>query len=264
MSNTVDTSITKPVGNTKKGLRARFWFFTWNNYPVEGINTLKAAFSDAEKYAFQEEQGEEGTPHIQGVVGWKSAKDFNTLKKINDKIHWEKSRSEAAYKYCTKENTRIGSVHIKGYQIPKPIITEFKEWQTNLLEKIKLEPDPRKIYWIVDPVGGQGKTTFCKHLVSTRSDTIYICGKASDMKYGIASWLETKKMNIALLDYTRSLENFISYEGIESVKNGIYYNTKYESKMVIFDVPHVICFSNFEPNLDMLSKDRWEVITLSA
>lgn len=67
------------------------------------------------------------------------------------------------------------------------------------------------------------------------------------MKYGVTAWLEEHKLEVIFLDYTRSLENYISYEGLEQIKNGIFFNTKYESKMVTYPTPHVICFANFLP-----------------
>ena len=43
------------------------------------------------------------------------------------------------------------------------------------------------------------------------------------------------------------------------VKNGILYNTKYVSEMRVCDIPHVIVFSNGEPDRSKLSADRWDV-----
>lgn len=259
---TNDTVIREPVGNSKSCLRARFWFFTWNNYPENWRDTITQGFVDASKYAVNPEEGKQGTPHLQGVVEYKHARSFDSMKKLFP-CHWEKCISKKAVQYCTKLDTQVGDPLIKGYKKIKPLIKEFKDWQLKLNDIFKEDPDSRKIYWVVDPVGGAGKTTYCKHLVQTRDDTLYVCGKAGDIKYGISSWLETKELRIVLLDYTRSLENYVSYEGLESIKNGIFFNTKYESRMVCFDTTHVVCFSNFEPNMDMLSGDRWVVIHLN-
>jgi len=262
MSDTVDTQGKKPVGNTKSSLRARFWFFTWNNYTVDSIHTLLTSFSDAEKYAFQEEKGENGTPHIQGTVGWKNARDIHSLKKIDNKIHWEKCISKKALDYCTKSDTRIGEPYIKGYKLPKPEITEFKDWQKEILDIIDTDPDDRTIYWIYDQEGGKGKTKLCRHLCKTRSDTIFVTGKANDMKYAVAEWIQTKDLKVCLLNFTRTVEGHISYEGIESIKDGLFFSGKYESKQIIYDPPHVFCFSNFLPAIEALTKNRWVIITL--
>ncbi len=51
----------------------------------------------------------------------------------------------------------------------------------------------------------------------------------------------------------------INYEIIESVKNGIIYNTKYECEMRVYAIPHVIVFSNEMPDETKLSRDRWNI-----
>ena len=38
----------------------------------------------------------------------------------------------------------------------------------------------------------------------------------------------------------------------------------YESKMKVFDPPHVICFANFEPKREAMSADRWAIVDLEA
>lgn len=265
MSDTNDTVESEPVGNTKKRLRARFWCFTWNGYPENWNDTLTQAFADAKKYVWQPEVGASGNKHIQGYVEFDNARSFESMKKAIPQANFSQSRSKAAITYCMKTDTKDGQTQTKGFFVPKPLIEKFHEWQLTILDAFKGEPHPRKILWVVDPIGGGGKTTFCKHLCNTRVDTIYIAGKASDMKYGIASWINElgKTLKVVLLDYTRSLEGYISYEGIEAVKNGIFYNTKYKSGQVIFDIPHVVCFSNFMPEIERLSKDRWEVMVIS-
>ncbi len=104
-------------GNTNKlclktrRQRARSWCFTWNNYNKKNLAHLAQQFSKfgISKYCFQEEIGESKNPHIQGVVNFKNPIDFNSLKKINSEIHWEKCKNlRASIKYCSKEETKNG------------------------------------------------------------------------------------------------------------------------------------------------------------
>lgn len=47
---------------------AKNWVFTLNNYLIDDVDRIKELVSEkkANYVVFQEEQGEEGTPHLQG------------------------------------------------------------------------------------------------------------------------------------------------------------------------------------------------------
>ena len=64
-----------------------------------------------------------------------------------------------------------------------------------------------------------------------------------------------------LSDLSRNHED-IDYETIEKGKDGKFFNSKYEGKLVRYARPHVLCFSNQPPDLSMLSADRYNVIQL--
>ena len=140
----------------------------------------------------------------------------------------------------------------------KKMELELKDWQKIIMEDIK-KKDDRKIIWVYDEKGNAGKTTFAKYLCKNYG-ALYVSGKSADIKYAIAQCLEEdKEVEICIWDFPRSLENYVSYEAIEAVKNGIFFNSKYESGMCVFESPCVIIFSNFEPDYEKLSKDRWDV-----
>lgn len=108
--NTLDT-IKNTARNTNKdsAVRSRMWFLTHNNYTQEDIDTLTQVEGD---FIFQEEVGENGTPHLQGFIKFKNARTFLSMKKINGKTHWEKAKNpEACKNYCQKLKTRVGKIH---------------------------------------------------------------------------------------------------------------------------------------------------------
>lgn len=49
---------------------------------------------------------------------------------------------------------------------------------------------------------------------------------------------------------------------MKKFKNGIVLSTKYESVQKCFPSAKVLCLSNFDPDREKLSKDRWSVTTL--
>lgn len=262
-------------GNTStssKDPRARAWCWTLNNYTKEDIIHIETYINTKKiEFIFQEEIGKNGTPHLQGYFYYKNAINFSTIHKEFPNMHLEKARNkEAAIKYCSKTETSVGPVHTNiktERKLKDPLEGKtLKPWQQEIIDLIKTEPNERTINWYYDTTGNIGKTSLSKHIcINNPNETLYIGGKANDIKYGIACFIENENnyLRTCILDFTRSTEQFISYEGIESIKNGIFYNNKYESKMVIFDTPHIICFANFTPDTTKLSKDRWNICNLT-
>lgn len=221
-------------------------------------------------YCFQKEEGACGTPHFQGCFQLKSASYFPIVVKIVEGWHLEPCKDwNASLLYCSKDESRIGGPWIFGTELPEPPVAPYvfkldtlRPWQVEVLDLLKTDPDDRKIHWYYDPVGGMGKTSLAKHIVCNLSPAIYVQGKSADIKSAIA--VTKKKPRIVLFGLPRSLEDFVSYEAIESCKDGIFFSGKYESGMVIFKPPHVIIFANFLPDKEKLSADRWEIHNMQA
>lgn len=89
--------------------KGRNWAFTLNNYKEVDINRLT---SFGGEYVFQEETGENGTPHLQGLLIYKNAVSFNSVKKLIPRAHIEKCKNKnASIRYCSKEDTRTGNIY---------------------------------------------------------------------------------------------------------------------------------------------------------
>jgi len=95
--------------------RARRWCFTLNNPVVNETVSLSQRFYEELKtkyFIFQEEIGKNGTPHLQGCIEFKNQISFSTLKKFDNRFHWEICRNwEGSKKYCSKKETRVGNVY---------------------------------------------------------------------------------------------------------------------------------------------------------
>lgn len=253
------------LDETPQTFRGRSWFLTWNSYKECDTDTLTQYLENyAVKYAIQEETGESGTPHLQGMFILKNATSAKALWKKFPKVYIRKLIDEkSAVAYCTKTATRTGRQWLKGYCKPvtDPLAgKELKDWQIEVLEYIKEEPDDREIRWYFDTCGGVGKTALAKHICLKYSDALYCSGKAADVKYAITQMKEKGlDPNIIIFDIPRCSRDYISYQAIEELKNGIFFSGKYESGMVMFNNPHVICFANEEPKMDKLSIDRWYI-----
>lgn len=250
------------LGNTKQESASKRWCFTLNNYTENDYIAIKKNLSanSSNKWIIGKEVGEQGTPHLQGYIAMTKRFRWSELK-LSSAIHWEKCKGDekSNYIYCSKEGKFETNMI---YKIPRPLKVlkeeQLYEWQKKIIALIKTEADDRTIHWYWEPNGNIGKTTFCKYLSAVHG-AVPIEGKKNDILY-CASEFES---DIYLFDFERSMEDYISYGAIEKIKNGYYMCSKYESKPIIRNCPHIIIFANFEPEISKLSKDRWNIIRLN-
>ncbi len=273
MSKKIDPRRSVEDGNTdspstakKQGSSAYRYCWTLNNYTETEIVSIVSTLKDlCKKYVFQEEIGDSGTPHLQGSIWLKTKKRITALKKLNQRIHWSVMRNEqASIDYCQKTDTRAPDGRIWLHGFAKPLVDPLEgktlyQFQQNIIELIKQDPDDRKVFWYWDAQGCKGKTSLAKH-ICMHYNALYVQGKATDIKFGIIDMIKKRgEIDVIIMGLPRSYEQFVSYDAIESVKDGIFYSSKYESGMCMFNSPHVIILANFEPNLEKLSKNRWVV-----
>lgn len=154
---------------------------------------------------------------------------------------------------------------VKASECEEHILKTLLPWQQNLEREILapthgeyikqgLSPPKgldRKIIWVVDLVGGVGKSTFADHATAAYPR----CVKLENSKSAdIARFL--KKPRIVFFDFTKTMGEFVNYGVIESVKNGSIFSPKYDSTMKKFGRPHVIVLANFYPEREKFSRER--------
>lgn len=249
----------RDLGNTNSKSRQPSpkinWFFTWNNYPDDWENYFSSN-SYFDKYAMQEETGENGTKHIQGCIHLDKKRRWTEFK-LPKEIHWEACKSwEDSVEYCTKQETRTGKRALKGVTVKRKLklIDPTYPWEQEILRIIEEEPDDRKIYWYWSTEGCKGKTQFAKYL-SVKHNSIPLDGRKNDILYCAGTY----ESDIYTYILSRDQEDYVSYDALEKVKDGYYMCAKYESKPIIRPPPHVFVFANFAPVLPKMSEDRWVV-----
>ena len=303
---TICTKQTKGVSNANVADKPKvaqapqrmYWFLTWNNYPKDYLEIIKLAFEGKEWFShgvFQQERGENGTPHIQGVFFLKdkrrpTAFKFGKLKPIflkededDDKCciinveelskkegyvgvpWWKPVRSSAkrVIEYCTKEDTRDGeTTRIGKWPRVLDLVTPDRPFQIYIInEIINKRADNRLIYWFYSENGEMGKSQFCKWICE-KYDHIFIDeGKKADLMCCVMADPELLKVDnlVVLIDVPRQNGNKVSYKSLESIKNGLIFSPKYESRSARFNSPHIIVFANEPPDIDTMSIDRWRI-----
>ncbi len=263
---------------SKRPTASKYWVFTFNNYSKEEVATLDTCLREkCEKFIYQPELSESGTRHLQGFV--KFNEKNRPLEAVPIKgIHWAKMKKKSTeddnYRYCSKEDTKNGDTVIFNMTAPKdmkPIyyenIEEFYDWELELLEEIKVYKENRTIIWRYETKGLAGKTTFLKYLYTHQNELnikgmVVVSGKSADMKNCIVDYFN--KMNetpgLVVVNIPRSTNmDYVSYTGIEELKDMFFYSGKYEGGMICGPRPMFIVMSNEEPIYDKMSSDRWDV-----
>ena len=122
--------------------------------------------------------------------------------------------------------------------------------KSDLVADVLEAPHPRQIiWWYFDAEGGVGKSTMCRNLVSNHG-AIVQCGKKCDIHYAYNG------ERIAIFEIARAASEYIPYEAIEDIKNGMLFSEKYESGMKVFEIPHVVVFANCLAADGKFSDDR--------
>lgn len=167
-------------------------------------------------------------------------------------------------------NNKMSTVDKKQIDYLEGFGKTMRKWQKKLYEILIGEPDRRKVYWIVDVIGGQGKSDFCSYIDTLKKPetclTIASTGSTKDIFDGIRNWMdEGRKPEIILIDLPRTFQDRDSiYTLVESIKNGRMTCTKYKGKTIKFYPPHLMVFANWMPETKFLSADRWVIMNLVA
>ncbi|AXH75935.1 MAG: replication protein [Cressdnaviricota sp.] len=264
----------KGEGNVNPPPTYKFQAVSWTgNIHFNNKNEILEYFEQISKilhhfkwYVFGEEYGVSGTtPHIQFAITFKKKQYQSFVFQIfNKKFFCEKMKGKFSQQdYCLKE----GNKTLTNFKFPKPLklMTKdhLKPWQLEIAERFNEAEDPlfgRKINWFYDFDGGIGKSILCKYLVDQRG-ALLLGGANKDCLFGLFEFIKINKEapEIVIFDIPRVNKGAISYQALEQIKNGMFFNSKYESGMCRFNSPHILIFSNDEPDYGSLSQDRWVV-----
>lgn len=264
-----------PEGNTIPPSRSRAWCFTVNNYTEddEKLVCLMTSAPIVKKFIYGYEVGDSGTHHIQGFIRFTYQTRFHTVKTLVPRAHWEpaKGSDDANYVYCSKDNDFRTNMSPPVEKITRESLidlvkasyadVQWKSWQTSVMEFLS-DQSTRTIFWVYEPTGNVGKSFLAKYL-SCEPGTIICQGKAGDIFNQVNACISEGNLpKVVLCDIPRVTIDYVSYNALECLKNGLLYSGKYEGGKCIFPSPIVICFANERPNRHKLSSDRLKVFKI--
>jgi hypothetical protein len=142
--------------------------------------------------------------------------------------------------------------------LPRKTVESFplRPWQQTLYHDLLLEASDRKVIFIVDGLGNQGKSWFCHYFCGLHENAqVILPGKKADMAY-----ILNPLIRVLFVDAPRSKQgDFLQYDFLEDVKNGYVFAPKYESSIKHLGKIHVVVMMNERPDESKLSMDRYDI-----
>lgn len=256
------------------------WDFRMSAAGVTSDEIITQLKCIAKKYSFQLEKGDTtGYLHYQGRFSLIKKHRKPELMKMFNKIpvpnYLEPTLNTTYFTgdmfYVTKEETRVegpwNEKNEKKY-IPRQyrdMLEKLYPYQKYIYDSASVF-DTRIINMIYCPRGNVGKTTIASvcQLFATgvMLPPVNDAEKLVQACCDICEKKDTRQPSPIFIDLPRSMNkeklNGI-YSAIEQIKNGYLYDLRYAYKEYWIDSPQIWVFSNIEPELNMLSLDRWRV-----
>lgn len=248
------------------------WDFTASEQFNDEIGIKTALNKYCKAWVFQLEEGDlNGFRHFQGRFSLMTRSRKGNVPGLKARFSPTGSASSTNFDYVIKEDTRIAGPW-SDRDTPAYIPRQYRDkldklfsFQKSIVEKSKIFND-RIINLICCMEGDKGKSTIA-HLMRLFYNGIVLpsLNDADRLVYTCHNILSAKKIreNVSIfIDLPRAMNKerlFGLYSAIETIKSGYVYDTRNHFKEWNFDSPAIWVFSNMEPDLSLLSKDRWKI-----
>ena len=182
--------------------------------------------------------------------------------------------------YVTKEDTRIAgpwfsaSYHPPEEYVPRQVRhinkDNLRPWQKEVFEDIQKFND-RQINVIVDRKGNVGKSSFLTWCSCHVKGVIEVppVHDFKDVCQFVSSIVIQRGRGAAqtlFVDFPRARDQTKIHQfmaGIENLKNGSLFETRYTAKSIKIDSPNIWMFTNTVLKLNYVSFDRWRFYTIN-
>ena len=132
-------------------------------------------------------------------------------------------------------------------------------WQAALVRVVKTKPDDRHIFWVYDEQGGKGKSRLARHLIA-EYEGLELAGRVCAMAHILGRYIDSRGSSprVVVIDISRAAAENTKhlYSFAEMLKNGRVIASKFDSRQLVFEPPHVVFFSNSSWDRALFSHDR--------
>lgn len=238
----------------------------------ESINSF-----DSEREEKESENG--GYIHWQGRISLMKKKRKSELLRLlyeHDMLlanaHWSpcSNYNMGNMLYVMKIDSKIDGPWTDKDEKPIPIPKQIKmieslyPYQQEIIDRSKYMWNCRKINVLYDSEGCKGKTTLATYCAVNKIGKKLPC--LNDYRDLMQCIMCMPIQKLYFIDMPRAInKNKLAefYAGIEDIKNGFCFDTRYKYTELYFDAPEIWIFTNKLPEYHLLSIDRWIIWTIS-
>ena len=209
-----------------------------------------------ERWVIGEEEGAGGYKHFQIRICFKNETTIDALRYTIPTGHWTPTQVRD-FEYIYKEGSYLCSW---DKILAKYLDLELRPWQSNAYNRFLLQNE-RQILCIIDKVGNTGKSYLARHLVAKRLARLL---PTSDDARNLVQYAMAETAGGYIIDVPRrgTLKKGF-WEGIEQIKGGHLYETRYAFSEKWIEPPKVMVMTNTRPSTKELSADRWDFMELT-
>lgn len=188
-------------------------------------------------------------PEKSGQINLNHVKQFIddgcTLDQLYQEYFHEIILHKSLIEYFHFKNARKHEISVKSlYHRDKVIL---KTWQKMALDKL-VNQDERKILFVIDEVGGFGKSFLAKYIQSNYDTFFCSGGKSADLAYAY------NYQEYVIFDIARGGKDYVPYVFMENLKSGSVFSPKYGSITKWRIGVKIMINLNFEPDMTQFSK----------
>lgn len=145
-------------------------------------------------------------------------------------------------------------------------LATLRPWQRDFYTEffVRRRRDDRTITWFVDQAGGAGKSTLIQFITEVTDSVTLTATRMEDAAYVLGQYVDEHKgdsPDCIFFNLDRTTGGYASiYTILEAFKDRTFTSPKYASRNVTFRrSPLVVVMANTFPDVDRLSKDRWDI-----
>lgn len=151
---------------------------------------------------------------------------------------------------------------LSSHVLPEPRLEESppSQWQLELETELLEEPDDRKIIFVIDINGGNGKSWFCRWFYTKYAERTQLLGvgKRDDLAFAV----DVSK-SVFFFNVPRHGMEFLQYQVLEMMKDRVIFSPKYTSVTKIMSTKvHIVVMCNERPDYTKMTDDRYKEINL--